>query len=143
MSYKTNVLKSIPVVERFIADETMEKTRLESKLGANTVSEYKNSKSVEENDKDRAEWQSGFSKAATDVQNATTPKEVERFEIIREEFKLKLRKQIFEDDDDNSDPENIVKAAANLKRTQVLLNVQLEFITELNQTLTKLKNPTQ
>jgi len=44
----------------------------------------------------------------------------------------------FEAEGDNSNPRNIVDTVLSLERTKVLLDIQLAYITELNQRLSQL-----
>jgi hypothetical protein len=139
MGFKTNVLTGRGLITRMIEDAQIEKLRLETKLGSNTVSEYRSTRSAEETAEDKAQWEADLAKAEATIANAAEGSREKRgAELDRDQLRWKLNQLAFDEEGDSSDPKNIVDAAVSLERTRALLDVQVALIAELNQRLTEL-----
>jgi len=122
-----------------IEDAQIEKIRLESKLGINTVSEHRSVRSAESEAEDKAQMVLNLANAESAFANAPEGSREKRgADIKRMKLRSLLDEMEFEAEEDNSNPRNIVDAVLSLERTKVLLDIQLAYITELNQRLGQL-----
>jgi len=139
MGFKTSVLTGRDLVTRMIEDAQIEKIRLESKLGINTVSEHRSVRSAESEAEDKAQMVLNLANAESAFANAPEGSREKRgADIKRMKLRSLLDEMEFEAEEDNSNPRNIVDAVLSLERTKVLLDIQLAYITELNQRLGQL-----
>jgi len=122
-----------------IEDAQIEKIRLESKLGINTVFEHRSVRSAESEAEDKAQMVLNLANAESAFANAPEGSREKRgADIKRMKLRSLLDEMEFEAEEDNSNPRNIVDAVLSLERTKVLLDIQLAYITELNQRLGQL-----
>ncbi len=139
MGFKTNVLTGRSLVTRMIEDAQIEKIRLETKLGINTVSEHRSTRSAESDAEDKAELEAALATAEATFANAPEGSREKRgAEIKRNMLQIQLEEMEFEEEEDNSNPRNIVDSALSLVRTQALLDIQVTYIEELNLRLSQL-----
>ena len=139
MGFKTSVLTGRDLVTRMIEDAQIEKIRLESKLGINTVSEHRSVRSAENEAEDKAQLVLNLANAESAFANAPEGSREKRgADIKRMKLRSLLDEMEFEAEGDNSNPRNIVDTVLSLERTKVLLDIQLAYITELNQRLSQL-----
>ena len=139
MGFKTNVLTGRDLVTRMIEDAQIEKIRLETKLGINTVSEHRSNRSAESEAEDKAELVLNLANAEAAFANAPEGSREKRgADIKRTKLMALLDEMEFDAEADNANPRNIVETALSLERTRVLLDTQLVYITELNQRLAQL-----
>jgi len=114
----------------------IEKIRLESKLGISTVTTFKSTQSVAERDEDKANWQGKLARAQADMAVAAPGSiALKRVTIERDDFKLKLDKIELSELTGGADPQDVVDGIKMIKRTQALLEVEIELIAELEVTL--------
>lgn len=140
MSIVTDLLKSIPTVQRMITESEMEVLKLQSRLNLTTVSQFRTNKSIGETALDKAEWIEGKAKAEADALAASTPLKKKKAELERDAFDVQLRELEIAEEEDASDPEIIIKSQASKKRMQALLDIENELLTSLKATLKKLED---
>lgn len=139
MRFKTNVLTGRDLFTRMIEDAQIEKIRLETKLGINTVSEHRSTRSAESDAEDKAALESEMTTAVTNFTNAPEgSREKRKAEIQRRKIQVKLDELEFSLEDDNSNPRNIVDTALSLERTKAILDIQVAYLEELNLRLSQL-----
>ena len=139
MSFKTELLTVRNLIVRLIDEAKIEKINLETKLGASTVTTFKSAKSVAERDEDKVNWQAKLVRAEAElIAAASGSLEFDKAELERDDLKVKLNRVKLSERMGGSDPLDIVEGAKMIKRFQALLDIENNYIAELELRMTQL-----
>lgn len=108
MSFKIELVTSRPVADRILQRASIEKIRVEKKLGSSIIKSYTTSQSLSAKLEDKAEWESNLAKAISDVATLPEGPAKERAKVNQQEFQWRLDKLALATEAE--DPEDVVWA---------------------------------
>lgn len=108
MSFKIELVTSRPVADRILERASIEKIRVEKKLGSSIIKSYTTSQSLSAKLEDKAEWESNLAKANSDIATLPEGPAKELAKVNKQEFQWRLDKLALATEAE--DPEDVVWA---------------------------------